>query len=490
MKKSIGMNYVYNIIYQILILLVPLITTPYISRVLSVDGIGTYSFTYSIAYFFSLLAELGSVAYARREVAYCQDDKYKRSILFWEILIFRTFTTVTCSLIYIIYIFNSDFFVIGIIQILYIISVIFDVTWFFQGIEEFKTVVIRNSLIKILSMIFIFVFVNSENDLLIYIFGLAGLPLIGNLITWTCLPKYINKISIKELNPFRHLKGTLTLFIPNIAAQVYLVLDKTMLGFFTVDNIENGYYEQAQKIIKMCWTFLTTFSVVMAPRIAYTYSKNNKTELKEYMRKSFDIIWFISTSLSFGIISIADKLVPWFLGEEYNKVINLLIIFSFILYPIGITAVTGTQYLVTIKKQKIYTISIVAGAILNILMNYFLIPRYYAVGAAISSVAAEVIVAVIQVVYIIFYNKEISVKDIFSSLWQYIISGSIMTLILKSISRFMNPSIFNTIILIFIGSLIYFLILVILKNKLILGVIKNIKKFLINIKNKLINVKY
>lgn len=485
MKKSIGRNYIYNLIYQILILLVPLITTPYVSRVLSIDGIGTYSFTYSIAFFFSLLAELGSVAYARREVAYCQDDIKKRSILFWEIIIFRTITTVICSIIYYIYIYNSSFFAIGIVQILYIVSVIFDITWFFQGIEEFKTVVIRNSLIKIFIMIFIFVFVKSENDLFIYIFGLAILPLIGNLITWTCLPKYISKVPIKELHPSRHLKGTISLFIPNIAAQVYLVLDKTMLGFFTVNNIENGYYEQAQKIIKMCWTFLTTFSVVMAPRISYVYGKNDKMKVKEYMKKSFNVVWFLASALSFGIISIAGNLIPWFLGEEYNKVTELLIVFSLILYPIGITAVTGTQYLVAIKKQKIYTISIIVGAILNITMNYFLIPRYYSVGAAISSVMAEIIVALIQVGYIVYFGREITNRDIFSSLWQYLIAGIVMFLILKGISTSIDASICNTIILICIGALIYFISLIILKNKLILEILKKIKTSLVNTKSKI-----
>lgn len=479
MKKSVGMNYIYNLIYQIFILIIPLITTPYISRVLSVDGIGLNSFTYSIAFFFSLLAELGSFAYARREIAYCQDDKNKRSILFWEILIFRIITTIISSIFYIIYISNTDFFIIGLIQMLHIVAILFDITWFFQGMEEFKTVVIRNSIIKIFITIFIFIFVNSENDLMIYILGLGILPLIGNLITWSCLSKYIKKVSINQLRPFRHLKGAFALFIPNIAAQVYLLLDKTMLGFFTIDNVENGYYEQAQKIIKICWTFLTTFSMVMAPRIAYMYGKKNKEMQQKYMKDSFEIIWFISSALSFGIIAITNNLVPWFFGDGYEKVKSLLIIFAFILYPIGIASVIGTQYLVTIKKQKIYTISIIGGAVLNMLMNYFLIPRYYSIGAAISSVAAEVAVAIIQIVYVVFFIKEITIKDIFSSLWQYVVAGGSMLFIVKNISLFMNSSFLSTVILILLGAIVYIIVLLLLKNTLILKGLSKIKcKFL------------
>ena len=475
MKKSIGRNYIYNIIYQILTLLIPLITTPYITRVLSVEGIGIYSFTYSIAYFFSIFAELGTVVYARREIAFCQDDKKKRSVLFWEIFIFRIFTTFICTVGYFIYIINSNEEIIGLIQSVYILAVVFDVTWFFQGMEDFKAVVIRNSIVKIIVMIFIFLFVKSEKDLVLYITGLALLPLVGNVATIPVLKKYICKVKIKELKPFRHFKATMALFIPNIASQVYLLLDKTMLGFMTTDNIENGYYEQAQKIIKMAWTFLTTLSAVMAPRIAYTYIKNDKDALKKYMRKSFSMMWLLASGLGFGIISVAPNVVPWFLGDEYNKVITLLTIFAFILFPIGIASVTGTQYLVILKKHKIYTLSIVAGAVLNFIMNYYLIPKYYSIGAAISSVAAEIIIVIIQIVYIVYNIREIKLKDIFYNSWQYILSGFIMFLCLKAISISMEANIYNSMLLILTGGIIYFLVLIILKNELILEGVNKIK---------------
>ena len=484
-QKSLKKNYIYNIIYQIFTFVIPLITTPYVTRVLSVEGIGLYSFTYSIAYFFSIFAELGTVVYARREIAFCQDDKKKRSVVFWEIFIFRIFTTCMCMIAYFVYIINSNEVTIGLIQSIYILAVIFDVTWFFQGMEDFKAVVIRNSIVKIIIMIFIFIFVKSENELVLYITGLALLPLIGNIVTIPILKKYICRVKIKEIKPFRHFKATIALFIPNIASQVYLLLDKTMLGFMTTDNIENGYYEQAQKIIKMAWTFLTTLSAVMAPRIAYTYIKNDKEALKGYMRKSFNMMWLLASVLGFGIISVAPNVVPWFLGDEYNKVIILLTIFAFILFPIGIASVTGTQYLVILKKHKIYTISIVTGAILNFIMNYYLIQRYYSLGAAISSVAAEFIIVIIQIVYIVYNIKEIKLKDIFSNSWQYILSGLVMFLCLKIISISMKSNIYNSMLLILIGGIIYFLILIILKNELVLDGINKMKELLSKIKDKI-----
>lgn len=476
MKKSISRNYIYNVIYQVLILLVPLITTPYIARILTVDDIGIYSYTYSIVTFFVILAELGSAVYARREIAYCQNDKNKRSILFWEIIIIRVVTTVLSLCLYFFYVANSANLKIAIIQMLYIVAVSFDITCFFQGLEDFGTIVLKNSMIKILSMILIFIFVNSEDDLIIYVSILAILPLIGNIITWKEISKYVKKVSINELKPLKHLRGILILFIPTIASQVYLILDKTMLGFFTTDNIENGYYEQAQKIIKMCWTFLTTFATVMSPRIAYLYSQNDKKKLKEYMCDSFNFIWFLSSALAFGIIAIADNLIPWFLGSDYNKVIILLYIFSFILFPIGISGVIGSQYLVTIKKQRVYNISIIVGAVLNFSMNYFLIPRYYSIGVSISSVITEFIITIIQVIYVTCVLKDISLKDIFSNSWKYILSGIIMYICLRNISPYFDSTAIYTCLLIAIGALIYFLSLILLKDKLIF---RGIKKYLL-----------
>lgn len=476
--KKVGKNYLYNIIYQILILLIPLITTPYISRVLSVEGIGLYSYTYSIAYFLTIVAELGTVTYARREIAFCQDDIKKRSTIFFEITIFRAVMAFISLFIYMIYAINSSNVIIALFQIFYIIAVIFDVTWFFQGMEDFKTVVIKNSFVKIVMLVFIFVFVKNESDLGKYVLGLSFLPIIGNIITWPTLKKYITKVPIKSLKPFRHFKDTFILFIPNIASQVYLLLDKTMLGILTINNIENGYYEQAQKIIRMCWTFLTTFSAVMTPRIAYYIGKKDIEQIKKYMQYSFSFVWVISIAMCFGLIGISDNLVPWFFGENYQKVSSLLKIFSLILIPIGINGVTGTQYLVCNNKEKIYTISIVVGAIINFLLNLILIKKFYSIGAAISSVFAEYIIALIQVIYIYKLKKDITLKDMFKESYKCLIAGIIMLITLIFLNSIFAPSLINTFIMIICGAFVYFIVLILLKNKFVCDNYLKVKKFI------------
>lgn len=476
MKKSLSRNYIYNVIYQILTLLLPIVTTPYVARILSVDSIGIYSYTYSIAAFFVIVAELGSAVYARREIAYYQDDKNKRSIFFWEIFIFRVLMTILCLFFYYIYILQAKHVEVALAQILYIIAVMFDITWLFQGMENFLTVVIKNSIAKIITMICIFTFVKSNNDLLIYVFCLAIVPLISNVITWSGISKYIERVPLKKLRPLRHFKGTMQLFIPTIAAQVYLLLDKTMLGFFTEDNIENGYYEQAQKIIRICWTFLTTLATVMAPRIASLYAKGDKETLKRYMCSSFDMVWCMSFAMSFGIIAIANHFVPCFFGVAYNKVVLLLVVFSFILFPIGINSVIGSQFLVTIKKHKIYTISIISGAIFNFVLNLILIPKYFSIGAAISSILAEYVITIIQAIYVVYYIKEIKITELFIHVWQYALAGTIMLITVKCIGQLFDISIGYTMLLILIGIVTYFVVLLLVHNRIVLDTIKQIKR--------------
>lgn len=482
-NKSIKKNYIYNLIYEILTILVPLITTPYISRVIGVDGIGVYSYTYSISFYFALVAVLGTTVYARREVAFLQDDKEKRSILFWEIIVFKLITTIISLILYLIVSHLLGFGLIGVIQSLYIVEVLFDITWLFQGMEDFGKIVLRNTIIKMLNVAFIFIFVKSSNDLIIYIFGLAFLSLIGNVAMWFSISKDIEKINIKKLKPFRHLKGAIALFIPTIASQVYLLLDKTMLGLFTIDNIENGYYEQAQKVIRICWTVLTTFSTVMAPRIAYTLAKKDTEKLREYLLKSFSVIWFMSIPIVFGLIAIASNLVPWFFGVEYLKDIILLKILSFVIIPIGITGVIGSQYLVNAKKNKIYTLSIILGAVTNFTLNMVLIPMYYSIGASIASVIAEIIIMIVQVYYITKKLKMICLKDILKTSLKYLFAGTIMFTAVYGISTLLAPEIKNTVMLIVIGAIIYVGILLIMRDKLLNEILMSILKRL-NIKRK------
>lgn len=482
MSKSIKRNYIYNLLYEIVTLLVPLITTPYVSRVLGAEGIGTYSYSYSIVAYFAYFAALGTTVYGRREIAYNQENREKRSLVFWELFLLRLVTTGTCLVLYIIYVFSVSPTYVSVVQGLYIVAVIFDITWVYQGIENFGAVVFRNTLVKLCGIVFIFTAVKEPSDLILYIAGIALFPILGSIFLWTNLKKYIDFPKGGILHPFKHIKGAFLLFIPTIASQVYLLLDKTMIGIFTTTSIENGYYEQAQKIIRMCITLLTTFGTVMSPRIAYIYGQKNIKLLREYMQNSFRFIWFLAIPITFGIIGITGNLVPWFFGDGFLPVKQLLYIFSLIIIPEGLCAITGSQYLVATKRQKWFTISIVAAAAINFIINIILIPHFYSVGAAIASVIAEYVICIIQITYIVRYTKEIEINDIFGGMWKYFTSGILMLLIIFPLGEFLLPNMFSTLLVIAIGFMVYFLLLILFKDKFVSIGIKRIMSMIHSIK--------
>ena len=258
-KKSITKNYIYNLVYQVLTLVLPLITTPYISRVLGAESIGIYSYTYSILSYFLLFGALGVALYGQREIAYAGEDEVKRKKVFWEIQICRFIAAFVASVIYFIFFMrNGEYSIYYRIWFLELIAIGIDISWFFQGIEEFKKTVTRNLIVRLVSITLIFVLVKAPEDLIKYITIYAVADLVGNLSLWLYLPKYFKGIKIKNISAFAHLPAIIWLFIPQIASQIYNILDKTMIGNMIVDKSEVGYYEQAQKVIRVLLTVVTS----------------------------------------------------------------------------------------------------------------------------------------------------------------------------------------------------------------------------------------
>lgn len=475
MKKSITKNYIYNLTYQILIIILPIITTPYLSRVLGAENLGIYSYTLAIATYFITFGSLGVALYGQREIAFEQDNPDKYSKTFWEILIFRFITmSISIVLYYIVFINGTQYQLYYKILLLEIIGNCIDISWFFQGLEEFKKTVFRNTIVKIISLISIFTFVKTKNDLTIYFVIYVLSTLIGNLTLWFYLPKYLVHVNFKDLQIFKHLKPTLTLFVPQIAVQVYTLLDKTMIGTIISDKSEVGYYDQAQKIIKMLLTIITSFGTVMMPRIANTYSKGDKEQIQKYMSNSFCVVFMLAFPLIFGIASVAPAFVPLFFGEGYDKVIILMRVISPIILLIGLSNVTGTQYLLPIKRQTEYTISVICGAIINFIMNMILIPKYGAIGASIGTVIAEFTVTAVQAYFV---KKDFDFKKVLLLSKNYIISSIAMFVLCFGLSNLINKNAILSICLqVILGAITYFIILFLMKDQFTIQILKTIKK--------------
>ena len=480
MKKSIAKNYIYNLIYQMLTIVLPLITTPYLSRVLGAENIGIYGYTLSIVTYFVLFGTLGIAMYGQREIAYVQNDKTKQSKTFWEIVITRFITlTIASVTFYITFCIRGQYTTYYTILLLELLANALDISWYYQGIEDFGKTVIRNLVVKILSLVCIFVFVKTQADLWKYMLIYVLANALGNATMWLYLPKMLQKISLKTLEFKKHIKPVLSLFVPQIATQIYVVLDKTMIGNITNNMSDVGFYEQAQKIVKTAMLVVTALGTVMNSRIANAFAENKKEDVKKYLMQAFNIVWMLGIPITLGIMAVSSNLVPWFYGEGYEPVIQLLIATSPILLAIGLNNVTGIQYLIQTKQQKNYTISVTIGAIVNVIFNFILINLIGTVGAAISSVLAEFTILSVHFIYM---RKDIKILDVLKSSIKYLISGLIMYVIVLSISKLISSSILNTFILIAIGAIIYFVILLILRDKFLNDIINQV---VVTVKNQL-----
>lgn len=483
-KKSITKNYMYNLIYQVLVLISPLITIPYISRVLGAENIGIYSYTLSITAYFILFGTLGMSLYAQREIAYNQDNPPKYSLIFWEMVLLRIITMSISILIYYFTIIKYGTYQLYYkILILEILGNCIDITWFFQGLEEFKKIVKRNVIIKLISITCTFALVKTSNDLVIYFIIYVLTLLIGNLSLWIYLPKFLVRIDIRKINILRHLKQTISLFVPQLAVQVYTILDKTMVGTIVQEKAEVGYYDQSQKIIKIALSVITSLGTVMLPRIANNYIKNEKEAVRVYMEKSFNLIFLLSFPMMFGVLAVSGRFVPVFFGQGYDRVIILMNIISPIFILIALSNVIGAQYLLPTKRQKEYTISVVSGAILNFVANMCLIWKLKAVGASIGTVIAEIAVTSVQLYFV---RKDFKIKNLIKMSKNYIISSVIMFGVCCVTGMIIKDNLIATVLEVLIGIITYFACLIILKEEFIGEILDklNIQRNFKNTKNR------
>lgn len=471
MTMSVKKNYLYNLLYQMTSVLLPVLTIPYVSRVLSADGIGINTVTYANTQYFILLGSLGISIYATKKIATIREKKDKLKKTFWEIFSIQ-FTG--CILAYMVFALtlgqSHKYGVFYMLQGFYILAAAVDISWYFLGIENFKNASLRSFFAKIISVILIFIFVKTRDDLWKYILINAGTMFVGQLIMWFYVGKDMLKVKeIGKLKIAMHIIPILALFVPQIATQVYTVLDKTMIDLFK-GAVEAGYYDQSQKIVRILLSVVTSLGIVMLPRIANLFSKDDLNEVKKSLRKAFVVISFLSIPITFGLIGISDKFVPILFGNEFLSVIPLTKISPVLVIIIGLGNVFGTQYLLAIGKNKEYTASVCIGALVNFCFNLLLIPRFAAMGAVIATVSAELSIALIQfwfarVVFDFTWIKET---------YKYWVSGILMLAIVRLIGNVTPISILFLVLQIAIGSLVYFISLIILRDKFLFEAIENV----------------
>lgn len=474
-EKNVKKNYIYNVAYQLLVIITPLLTAPYISRVLGVSGIGVFSYVTAVAAFFIIFATLGTSTYGQREISYVQTDAHKRSVVFWNTVIFRCVTTAIFLFIYgaFVFILKPEWMIIYIIQFIEIINVACDTSWFFQGLEEFGKIVGRNAIFRLINLVMVFTLIKDENDLALYTAATAIITMAGHVSLWAYLPAYLKKVSLKELTPFKDTQVILGLFLPTIAVQIYQYLDKIMIRLITGGSVENGHYEQAMRITKMVLVLVTSMSTVMVPRIGSYFEKKNFDAIKHAMYKAYHFAWFLGLPLMFGLFGISSNFIPWFYGPGYEKVIVLLKIVSAITVAISINNVTGIQYLVPTKREGLYTRTVLYGACINFCLNLILIPRLYSYGAAVASVIAEASIAAIQLYCV---RDELDIKRIIKPAGKYLVASAIMLALLMLESKYLSATIITTFIMIVSGAALYFGLLLLFGDAFFISNAKSVIK--------------
>ncbi|QPG03720.1 flippase [Latilactobacillus sakei] len=465
-------NYLYNVFYQVFVLLVPLITMPYIARVLGPTGVGINSFTNSNTQYFILIGSIGVSLYGNRQIAYYRDDKAKTSQIFWEVFLMRMITILVALAAFFIFLgIEKSYHQAYLMQAILIVAAAFDISWFFMGFENFKVTVLRNIIVKLISLACIFIFVRGKGDLTLYIAVLSISQLIGNITLFPYLKRYINLPNWRELKIWRHFKPSLVLFVPQIATQVYLILNKTMVGKM-VSVEAAGFYDNSDKIVKMVLAIVTATGTVMLPRVANTFAKGDHEQVKKYLYQSFDFVSAVSIPMMFGIAAIAPKFATMFFGQAFDAVGPLMMVESLVILFIAWSNVLGIQYLLPTGHNKEFTMSVTVGAVVNIILNVPLIMWLGTEGAMISTVISEFSVTLYQF-YIV--RKELDLLQMMQDTWKYLLSGLMMFITVLTMNLRLPFSMLQLVIQVVIGMVVYIFILWLTKPN-ILKYIKTFKK--------------
>ena len=465
-ETSLKVNYLYRLVYEIIILIIPFVTTPYISRVLGVDGVGDYSFTYSVITYFMLFGALGTLNYGAREIARVRDDRAQTSKVFWEIELMTVGTALVCLLVWVGFIvFGGRYSLLFLALTPFLLGTMFDISWFFTGLERVKNIVIRNSLIKIIGIVLLFLMVKTKDDLILYCIINSCASLAGNLSMWFYLPKMLVKVDPGEFRFSHHLHETIAYFIPTIAVSIYTVLDKTLIGLITGSSAENGYYEQATKIIRIVKSVVfLAMNSVMTARMSYLYAEERFDEIKEKLAKSLDMILLLGVGSVFGLLGISHRFVPVFFGAGYGPVEGLIYLMTPLIIIIGVSNCLEYQYYTPSGKRALSAKFVVSGAGINLILNICLIPFFNSQGAVVASIIAEL---VITGLYLKFCDGYLAVPTILKMLWKRVIAGVFMAPAVYGLGLIEMNGIVAVILQIVCGIAVYCIVLAVLKDKML-----------------------
>lgn len=420
-------NYLYNLSYQILTIILPIITVPYVTRIFTSEDLGNYGFYNSIVSYFSLFAMLGIGIYGTKQIAAARNV----SSTFWNIYAIQLTASILALFVYVITLVSIPKMsgMVPIILGIVLLTKMIDISWLFTGKEDFKKITLRNTMVKVAGVISIFTFIKSSEDLYLYIFLIVIFDFLGQFVMWIPAKKFIKRPSFDTKIIKKNLHPIVLLFLPQVAISLYVVLDRTLLGLLGSYS-DVGIYEQGQKLTSILLTVVSSLGAVMLPRVANLLSERKEKEAQNMVRFSFILYNLIIFPMIFGLIAINEIFVKLFLGQNFQDVKYVLYIIVFNIMFIGWTNILGYQVLVVRNKNKEFMLSTTIPAIVSVAVNITVIPFFGYIGASITSVVVEFLVFAIQWYYSrniinknLLFNKDLA-KIICSSLVMF---GVVMT---------------------------------------------------------------
>lgn len=471
--NNMAKNSLFNILYKGCNVLYPMIVSAYISRIFMADGVGQIYFAINIITYFTIAASLGIPNYAVKILASQRDSKCEINKRFSEMAILIFISSMGVSIIYylsISFMYTGSQRIISFILGLMLISNIFNYDWLYEALEKFSYLAIRTIIIKVCTLLFMFLFVKSRNDVVVYCFLYSMTTVFNNISNRIFAGEYVS-FTKEGLDFKNHIKPVLILFAAAFATELYTLLDSTMLGIMC-ESRYLGYYTNASKTVRAAYGVLFAATGVYNPRLSYIYGIGDKKAYKAILQKYYDMSMWLAIPAMFGLMILSDKITVLLFGIDFIPAAITLKILSVLIIIFTLATVFGHIPLVIYGKERNILYATIAGAIINFSLNQLMIPFLNNNGAAIASIASEVIVTII-----LMYSslKFVRIKLINKNLITEIISSIIMMLVVYMINRMIGNMLICLIISLILGVFSYILSLIILRNEIVFDALNKIK---------------
>lgn len=473
MRKTF-MNMIYNGIYQLLILLLPIITVPYVSSRLGKTALGVNAYVNAVPVFLSVIILFGMNQYGARTIAQAHRKNLgEKFAQLWLIqLIVGIITILAFIVIVLLALDHKGYFL---LEIPFLIGYVLDVSWFFIGLGEIKRVVTRNTIIKLLILASIFIFVHKPSDLWIYLL-INSVTYLANVIFWFDLHRYFNVRQAFKHPSWnkKYFWGALNVTLPSIAVQFYVSFDQNIVGKLA-GYVQLAYYQQSQMICRAMLTMIGSVSTVLMPKMAEMLTfRNGDKRVNHMMGTVLDYTLMIGMFFTAAFMVNAKKFVVWFWTKDFAPMAPVLFISAIIIVVVSYGSVYANQYTLSKGFFKRYSFPFYVGAVVSVSLNFLIVPKYKAIGGAVTIVITELLVCFLRIWVV---RKELPIWHYFANEWKTILAGILSVIIGLFLPINLGSLFIDLVLQTMILTLVYFSILLLLRENSVINLIQRIRNF-------------